>query len=47
MQITKKNIAIFAKDESLNSYEFWKILNNIRKDRGASPIRHNDFTASG
>ena len=45
MQITKKNIAIFAKDESLNSYEFWKILNNIRQDRGASPIRHNDFIA--
>ena len=43
MNITKKNIAIFAKDESLNSYEFWKILNNIRKDRGASPVLHKDF----
>jgi len=45
MQITKKNIAIFAKDESLNSYEFWKILNNIRKDRGASPVEHSKFLA--
>ena len=43
MNITKKNIAIFAKDESLNSYEFWKVLNNIREDRGASPIRHDDY----
>ena len=43
MNITKKNIAVFAKDESLNSYEFWKILNNIRKDRGANPVLHKDF----
>ena len=43
MNITKKNIAVFAKDESLNSYEFWKVLNNIRKAEGATPIRHNQF----
>ena len=43
MQITKKNIAIFAKDESLNSYEFWKILNNIRNNDGVKSIQHGDF----
>lgn len=43
MLITKKNIAVFAKDESLSSYEFWKVLNQIRKDRGASHVEHGKF----
>ena len=45
MNITKNNIAVFAKEETLSSYEFWKILNTIRKDRGASHVEHGKFLA--
>lgn len=43
MKTTKKLIESFSKTEKMNSYEFWKMLNKIRADRGASHIRHDDF----
>lgn len=43
MKTTKKLIESFSKTETMNSYEFWKVLNKIRADRGASNVRHNDF----
>lgn len=43
MNITKINVAVFAKDESISSYEFWKVLNKIREDVGAIHIRHDQF----
>jgi hypothetical protein len=43
MNITKKNVSLFAKSESISSYDFWKVLNQIRKDEGASEIQHGDF----
>lgn len=43
MNITKSNVAVFAKSESMSSYEFWKVLNKIREESGASHIRHGDF----
>ncbi len=45
MKTTKKLIESFSKTKTMSSYEFWKILNNIRADRGASHVRHNDFLA--
>ena len=43
MKTSNKMVALFAKQETISSFDFWKILNGIREDRGASPLRHNDF----
>ena len=42
---SKKLVSIFAKEEAMSSYEFWKVLNNIRFEEGATALRHNDFIA--
>ena len=43
MQTSKKLVSVFAKSETMNSYDFWKMLNEMRESVGASNIRHNDF----
>ena len=43
MLITKKNVSLFAKSESISSYEFWKILNKMRKDDGENSMRHDQY----
>jgi hypothetical protein len=45
MNITKKNVSLFAKSESISSYDFWKVLNQIRKDEGEKIVRHDQFLA--
>jgi phage regulator Rha-like protein len=40
---SKKLVSIFAKEESVNSYEFYKVLNKIRLDEGANTIKHSRF----
>ena len=43
MKTTKKLIESFSRTETMNSYEFWKMLNKIRADVGASHVRHDQF----
>lgn len=43
ISISKKLVANFNKEQTINSYEFWRVLNNTRKDEGESPIRNDQF----
>lgn len=43
MKTTKKLIESFSKTETMASYDFWRVLNEIRADRGASHIEHGNF----
>ena len=43
MITSKKLISTFAKSETMNSYEFWKVLNKIREGSGANLIEHSNF----
>jgi hypothetical protein len=40
---SKKLVSIFAKDKTVSSFDFWKMLNTLRKEDGATAIRHDDF----
>jgi len=43
MITSKKIVTTFAKSETMNSYDFWKVLNKIRAEDGASNVKHNHF----
>jgi hypothetical protein len=45
MQTSKKLVSVFAKSETMNSYDFWKVLNNIRESEGFEKVKHNHFQA--
>jgi len=40
---SKKLVSMFAKDKTVSSFDFWKVLNDIRKNEGGNAIRHNQF----
>jgi len=43
MTVQKKTIKTFAKDETMNSYDFWKVLNTIRVESGNKKVEHGKF----
>jgi len=40
---SKKLVSIFAKQETMSSYEFMKVVNDIRDSEGLNKIKHNRF----
>ena len=40
---SKKVVTTFSKLETMNSYEFWKVVNKIRIESGESKIQHGDY----